>query len=159
MQLGAHCFSREIEENGYPTRHTSADPVVIIPLRQVCSKARMGEYKNRASEGKSLAGRFSQMAIKKVRGFPPHIQIMLAIFEDADNCRRENNALRSILRKQGLSDRAIQGRVKRILKKPDHDETGAQVVKRACEESLKRWLDLDAQEGIAKIDLSGRPVQ
>ena len=90
--------------------------------------------------------------------FPPHIQITLAVFETADNCRRENNALRSILRKQGLSDRAIQSRVKRILKKPDQDESGAQAVKRACEESLKRWLDLDAQEGIAKIDLKGRPV-
>ncbi len=99
------------------------------------------------------------MAPKKVRGSQPHIQIMLAIFEDANACRRENNALRSILRKLGLSDRAIQSRVKRILEKPDHDETGAQAVKRACEESLKRWLDLDAQEGIAKIDLSGRSVQ
>lgn len=91
--------------------------------------------------------------------YPPHIQITSAVFEVADACRRENNALRSILRKQGLSDRAIQSRVKRILKKPDADETGAQAVRRACEESLKRWLDLDAQEGIAKIDLSGRPIQ
>lgn len=99
------------------------------------------------------------MAIKKSCEFPPHIQITLAVFETAGNCRRENNALRSILRKQGLSDRAIQSRVKRILKKPEQDETGAQSVKRACEETLKRWLDFDAQEGIAKIDLSDRPVQ
>ena len=99
------------------------------------------------------------MPDKRGRDFPPHIRITLAVFEIADNCRRENNALRSILRKQGLSDRAIQSRVKRILKKPDQDETGAQAVKRACEESLKRWLDLDAQEGIAKIDLKGHPIQ
>lgn len=99
------------------------------------------------------------MALKKRRNLPPHIQITQAVFETADNCRRENNALRSILSKQGLSERAIQSRVKRLLKKPEQDETGAQAVKRACEETLKRWLDLDAQEGIAKIDLSGRPVQ
>ncbi len=99
------------------------------------------------------------MASDKGRKFQLHIQIMLSIFDDADACRRENNALRSILRKQGLSDRAIQSRVRRILKKPELDETGAQAVKRACEESLKRWLDLDAQEVLAKIDLQGHPVQ
>jgi hypothetical protein len=98
------------------------------------------------------------MALKKGRDFPPHIQITWAVFETADNCRRENNALRSILRKQGLSDRAIQSRIKRILKKPDLDETGAQAVKRACEESLKRWQDLDAQEVLAKIDLKGHSI-
>src|ERR1035437_2636492 len=99
------------------------------------------------------------MASKKHREFPPHIQIMLAVFETADECRRENNALRSILRKQGLSDRAIQSRVKRLLKKPDLDESGAQAVKRATEESLKQWLDFDAQKGLTKIDLKDHPVQ
>jgi len=84
---------------------------------------------------------------------------MLSVFDSADACKRENDALRSILRKQGLSERAIQSRVKRILKKPDLDETGAQIVKRACAESLKRWLDLDAQEGIGKADLTGFPIQ
>jgi hypothetical protein len=44
------------------------------------------------------------------------------------------------------------------LKKPDLDETGAQAVKRACEESLKRWQDLDAQEVLAKIDLKGHSI-
>ena len=99
------------------------------------------------------------MALSKERDFPPHIQIVLGIFETADNCRRENNALRSILRKQGLSDLAIQSRVKRILKKPDQDQTGAQAVQQACEESLKRYLEIDAQELLAKIELKGRPVQ
>lgn len=99
------------------------------------------------------------MARNKGRDFPPHIGIMLAVFDTADLCRRENDALRSILRRQGLSERAIQSRVKRILKMPDLDETGAQAVKRATEESLKRWLDLDAQEVLAKIDLKGRPLQ
>jgi hypothetical protein len=99
------------------------------------------------------------MARKDERDFPPHIQIMLAVFVQADLCRRENNALRSILHKQGLSDPAIQRRLKRLLKKPDLDESGAEVVKRACEESLKQWLDLDAQEVLAKIDLKGHFVQ
>ena len=83
----------------------------------------------------------------------------LKIFEMAEFCRRENNALRSILRKQGLSDSAIQNRVKRLLNKPELDETGAQALKRVSEESLKRCLDHDAQEVLAKIDLKGHPVQ
>src|ERR1035441_8356001 len=96
---------------------------------------------------------------KDERDFPLHIQIGLNIFEMADLCRRENNALRSILRKQGLSDAAIQSRVKRLLKKPELDETGAQALKRVSEESLKRFLDSDAEEVLAKIDLKGHPVQ
>jgi hypothetical protein len=96
---------------------------------------------------------------KDERDFPLHIQIGLNIFEMADLCRRENNALRSILRKQGLSDSAIQSRVRRLLKKPELDETGAQALKRVSEESLKRCLDADAQAVLAKIDLKGHPVQ
>jgi hypothetical protein len=96
---------------------------------------------------------------KDDRDFPLHIQIGLNVFEMADLCRRENNALRSILRKQGLSDVAIQSRVKRLLKKPELDESGAQALRRVSEESLKRFLDSDAQEVLAKIDLKGHPVQ
>ena len=87
------------------------------------------------------------------------VQMMLTVFDSADDCRRENNALKSILRKQGLSDKAIQSRMKRLLKKPELDETGAQALKRVCEESLKRYLDYDVQEVLAKIDLNGHPVQ
>lgn len=96
---------------------------------------------------------------KDERDFPLHIQIGLNIFEMADLCRRENIALRTILRKQGLSDPAIQNRVRRLLKKPDLDESGAQALKRVSEESLKRYLDADAQQVLARIDLEGHPVQ
>jgi hypothetical protein len=85
----------------------------------------------------------------------PHIQMAWAIFETADNCRRENIALRNILRKQGLSDRAIQGRVKRILKKPDQDQTGAQLLQQVCEETIRRFRDHDAQAVLATIDPIG----
>ena len=92
------------------------------------------------------------------RNFSPHIQLVLSVFERADACRRENNALRSILQKQGLTDAAIQSRVRRLTEKTDPDETGAQAVKRACEETLKHFLDFDAQEVLAKMEPSG-PVQ
>ena len=87
--------------------------------------------------------------------YEPHVQIAVAVFLAADACRRENSALRSILRKQGLSDRAIQDRVKRILKKPDQDQTGAQLLQQACEETIKRFRDHDAQGLLATIDPIG----
>jgi hypothetical protein len=94
------------------------------------------------------------MAKRPVGEYEPHIQIAMEIFSAAESCRRENIALRSILHKQGLSHSAIQSRVKRILKKPDQDETGAQMMKQLCEETIKRFRDHDAQEVLAKI----RPI-
>jgi hypothetical protein len=95
------------------------------------------------------------MAKKRVRKFPLHIEIMLNVFEAADLCRRENDALRSISQKQGLSGRAIQSRLKRLLKKPGLDESGAQALKRVSEESLKRFQDFDVQEVLAKLGPRG----
>ena len=98
------------------------------------------------------------MARKERPDFPLHIRMGLGILDRAEICRHENIALRSILNKMGLSDSAIQSRVRRALKKPDLDETGAQVVMRVYEETLKRYLEADAQEVLAKIDPIG-PVQ
>lgn len=96
------------------------------------------------------------MAKKRERKFEDHVELMLSVFESAEACRSENIALRSILRKQGLSDEAVRSRLRRILKNPGLDESGAQVVKRACEETLKRYLEFDAQEVLAKLDPYGR---
>jgi hypothetical protein len=41
--------------------------------------------------------------------------ITMAIFDASEAYRRENIALRNILRKQGLSDRAISEKVRRFL--------------------------------------------
>jgi hypothetical protein len=93
---------------------------------------------------------------KKTRDdFPVHIQMMLRVLEGAEDCRRENNALRSILREQGLSEKAIRDKVRRLLKNPDVDEDGAQILKRVSEECIKRLQDHDAQELLAKIDPIG----
>jgi hypothetical protein len=94
---------------------------------------------------------------KRGRNVPPHIQIAINIFEIAEVCRRENNALRSILRKQGLSDAAIRSKVRRLLQKPEADEFGAQLLKRVCEESLKRYEDLDLVDWLSKAEIRGKP--
>ena len=88
---------------------------------------------------------------KKESDLPPHIQITVNIFEMADLCRRENNALRSILRKQGLSDAAIQSRVRRLLQKPEADQSDARILRRVCEESLKRYEEIDLADWCFKI--------
>lgn len=96
------------------------------------------------------------MAQKSLDEFPLEIRIVLAICESAEaHRRRENNALRNILRKQGLSDSAIQRRVNKFLKKPEEDESAPQLLKRVCEESLKHFQDSDLAEWLAKIELKG----
>jgi hypothetical protein len=85
----------------------------------------------------------------------PHVKMAVAIWFAADVCRRENIALRSILHKQGLSDRAVQDRVKRILKNPEQDKTGAQLLQQVCEETIKRFRDHDAQAVLATVDPIG----
>jgi len=98
------------------------------------------------------------MAENERPDFPLHIQMGLNILERAEICRRENIVLRSILHKMGLSHSEIRSTVRLALKMPDLDETGAQVVKRVYEETLKRYLEDDAQAVLAKIDPTG-PVQ
>lgn len=97
------------------------------------------------------------MKRKKESNIPSHIKITMHIFEVADLCRRENNALRSILRKQGLSDAAIRSRVRRLLRKPETDETGAQLLKRVCEESLNRYQEIDLGDWLSKAEIAGKP--
>jgi hypothetical protein len=85
----------------------------------------------------------------------PHIKTATDVFWVADVYRRENIALRSILRKQSLSDPAIQSRVRRLLKKTEQDETAAEMLQQLYEETIRRLRDLDAQELLATIDPIG----
>lgn len=96
------------------------------------------------------------MTIKRTKEYPPHIQIMLKVFDAAESYRLENNALRSILRKQGLSDVAIQSRVKRLLKKPGEHEPAAQLLKRVCEESLKHFDETYLATFLSGVTIKGK---
>ncbi len=98
------------------------------------------------------------MAQKSFDEYPLEIRIVLAICESAEAHRRENNALRNILRKQGLSDATIQRRVNRFLKKAEENESAPQLLKRVCEESLKRFQDSDLADLLAKMQIKG-PTQ
>lgn len=83
--------------------------------------------------------------------------ITMATFDAVEAYRRENIALRSILRKQGLSDRAISGRIRRFLKKGEPDETAAQLQRRVCEESLAQLRGIDVKRWLEETDLKGSP--
>ena len=96
------------------------------------------------------------MKEKRPKGEDVATRITMAIFETAIACRRENNALRTILRKQGLSDAMIQNRVRRILKKGEDDPTAAQLLKRVCEESLRQLQEFALGEWLEKVELKGK---
>lgn len=83
--------------------------------------------------------------------------ITMAVFDAVEAYRRENIALRNILHKQGLSDRAISGRVRRFLKKGEPDETAAQLLKRVCEESLAQLRGIDVKKWLEETHLGGNP--
>jgi hypothetical protein len=91
------------------------------------------------------------------KGETAAIQVMMAVFDAAEAYRRENIALRSILLKRGLSDAAIQGRVRRFLKKGEHDETAARLLKRVCEESLSQLRGIDLEKWLEEVQIEGKP--
>jgi hypothetical protein len=85
------------------------------------------------------------------------IRMIMSFYDFAEAYRRENTALRSILHKQGLSDAVIQGRVRRLLKNSETDETAAQLLKRGCEEILAQLREIDLKRLLEETDIGGNP--
>lgn len=83
------------------------------------------------------------------------IRMTMAVFDSADALSRENEALRELLRRQGLSDGVIQRRVNAYLKASRERESGHQLLKKACEEILKRLPDFDVEEALANMPIRG----
>lgn len=97
------------------------------------------------------------MKSKLSKGEQSVVQIMGAFLDVTDAYRRENDALRNILRKLGLSDAAIRGRVNRFLRKTETDENAAQLLKRVCEESLEQLHGIDIEKWLQEVELKGKP--
>jgi len=47
--------------------------------------------------------------------------------------------------------------VRRSLQKPEADESGAQLLRRVCEESLKRYEEIDLAKWLSKAEIKGKP--
>jgi hypothetical protein len=85
----------------------------------------------------------------------PH-RVIQAMFTTLEAYKRESEALRSILREQGLSNAVIQRKVSSRLKSRKLEETAQQLLMRVCEESLKRFPDLDLEGKFAKLQIQGK---
>lgn len=94
---------------------------------------------------------------KQTRETNLSLRITMAFYDSAEAYRRENDALRSILRKQGLSDPAISARIRRLLKKSETDETAARLLKRVCEENLALLREHDLEKWLRDEQIKGKP--
>jgi hypothetical protein len=84
-------------------------------------------------------------------------RLLVAVFDQADLCQRENDALRTLLHRQGLSDATIRRRVARILDQRKDSENALQRLKRVCEEALARLPDYDIEAALAELPIRGKP--
>jgi hypothetical protein len=82
---------------------------------------------------------------------PRNIGIVMAVFHSAEKLRKENSALRRILRKQGLSDTAIRRRVLAYKKVKSEEELSESLLRQCCEEFLKRLAAIDVEEELAAL--------
>jgi hypothetical protein len=80
-----------------------------------------------------------------------HIGVVMAVFDSAEKMRRENSALRTILRSQGLSDAAIRKRVIAYKKASTEEELPQSLFRQCCEEFLKRLAVIDVEGELAAL--------
>jgi sulfur transfer protein SufE len=85
------------------------------------------------------------------------VKLTMAIFESAQIARQENDALRELLRRQGLSDAKIQRGVAAYLKKSRDRDTADQLMRKACEEILARLPEIDLEEALEGMKIRGKP--
>jgi hypothetical protein len=85
------------------------------------------------------------------RKAPRHIGIVMSIFRTAEKLRRENSALRTILRTEGLSDTTIRRRVIACKKVKTEEELSESLLRQCCEEFLNRLAAIDIEGEIASL--------
>lgn len=85
------------------------------------------------------------------------ISLMMAVFDQIEVCERENDALRTLLHRKGLSDATIRRKVAAILKEKRDFETALHQLKRVTEEALKRLPGYDLEAALAAMPLTGKP--
>jgi hypothetical protein len=84
------------------------------------------------------------------------VRLTTALLDVTIALERENEVLRELLRRQGLSDATIRRKVAAYLKENRDRETARQLLKTVCEEILKRLPALDAEEKLAALPIKGR---
>lgn len=92
-------------------------------------------------------------SVTKRRSSSRDLGTVLTIFQIAEKVRRENSALRMMLRKQGLSEAKIRRGV-RVYREFKADENPPEaLLRQCCEEFLRRLADIDLQR-----ELDGLPA-
>jgi hypothetical protein len=83
--------------------------------------------------------------------------IVKIVAQESESLRRENDALRKMLRAEGLSERRIQKAVAAYLKNPDFDETANRRWTTAVQR-IEVILDaVDMRKALARFQTQGKP--
>jgi hypothetical protein len=85
------------------------------------------------------------------RKTPRPVGIIMSIFHSAEKLRRENAALRSILRKHGVNDVAIRRLLIASKKLDPEEELSESLLRQCCEEFLKRLNAIDVERELASL--------
>ena len=85
------------------------------------------------------------------RKTPRPVGIIMSIFHSAEKLRRENAALRSILRKHGVNDVAIRRLLIASKKLDAEEELSESLLRQCCEEFLKRLNAIDVERELASL--------
>src|ERR1700722_5667463 len=82
---------------------------------------------------------------------PRPVGMIMSTFHSAEKLRRENSALRRILRKHGLTDVAIRRLLIASKKSDPEQEMSESLLRTCCEEFLKRLNAIDVERELASL--------
>jgi hypothetical protein len=85
------------------------------------------------------------------------VKVMMTFFDVSRVAKMENDALREILRRQGLSNATIQRRVNAYLKEKRKQDHLHQLLLKASEEILSRLSEIDLEDALAAMKIEGKP--
>jgi hypothetical protein len=85
------------------------------------------------------------------RKTPRPVGMIMSIFHSAEKLRRENSALRKILRKHGVTDVAIRRLLIASKKLDPEEEMSESFLRKCCEEFLKRLNAMDVERELGSL--------
>lgn len=85
------------------------------------------------------------------------LKMHMGVYDELDRSERENDALRTLLREQGLSGATIRRKLKAILKDKEALETALHRFQRLIEQIEERLRVIDLETVLRELPLKGRP--
>ena len=89
------------------------------------------------------------------RSYPGQFGVAVGALEHAEKLQEENEALRKVLREQGLSDLAIQRRVNAYKRATKGEDSASRQFQRFLETIVSRLNEIDREQKLAILPIKG----